>query len=103
MRLDGEQSMPPGKLTVAAIAFLGAVSDGDFPLAKELLSKGSVHPNVADSQGQTALVLAASQLRHDMVGVLSLLFFFFFPKRNSLGGGHGRLFGYCKRQGRYQT
>jgi hypothetical protein len=63
MRVDPEQSVPPGKQTLAATNFLAAVRGGDFPLAKQLLSQGDVHPNVTDSHGQTALASAANQLR----------------------------------------
>ncbi|KAM7011941.1 ankyrin repeat and MYND domain-containing protein 1 [Tautogolabrus adspersus] len=70
LSLNRESFGPKGHLEASSELLIQQASRGDLQAVLQILLTGLVHPDVADSQGQTALIAATVNCHNDVVHML---------------------------------
>ncbi|XP_029285833.1 LOW QUALITY PROTEIN: ankyrin repeat and MYND domain-containing protein 1 [Cottoperca gobio] len=70
LSLNRESFGPKGHLEVSSELLIQHASQGEVQLVSQILQTGLVHPDVADSQGHTALIAATINCQNDVIQLL---------------------------------
>ncbi|KAF3835426.1 hypothetical protein F7725_027984 [Dissostichus mawsoni] len=70
LSLNRDSSGPKGPLEVSSELLIQHSSRGDLQAMSQVLQTGLVHPDVADSQGHTALIAATVNCHNDVIQLL---------------------------------
>ncbi|XP_071342600.1 ankyrin repeat and MYND domain-containing protein 1 [Trachinotus anak] len=70
LSLNREGFGPRGPLEVSSEQMIEHASRGELQAVSQILQTGSVHPDVADSQGHTALIAATVNCHNDVIQLL---------------------------------
>ncbi|KAL3047085.1 hypothetical protein OYC64_021333 [Pagothenia borchgrevinki] len=70
LSLNRDSSGPKGLLEVSSELLIQHSSRGDLQAVSQVLQTGLVHPDVADSQGHTALIAATVNCHNDVIQLL---------------------------------
>ncbi|KAJ4942938.1 hypothetical protein JOQ06_005450 [Pogonophryne albipinna] len=70
LSLNRDSSGPKGPLEVSSELLIQHSSRGDLQAVSQVLQTGLVHPDVADSQGHTALIAATVNCHNDVIQLL---------------------------------
>ncbi|XP_030290472.1 ankyrin repeat and MYND domain-containing protein 1 isoform X2 [Sparus aurata] len=70
LSLNRERFGPKGPLEVSSELLIQHASQGELQAVSQILRSGLVHPDVADSQGHTALIAATVNCQNDVIQLL---------------------------------